>query len=355
MKIVSFHFLLAFLLCVLIIPQTKGQVAIDEDLKEKVLQTQKALWFAHILRQTKTDQVIKNLKIEITKVPVYLMARGTYVRPLVMVKMKYPKEQGELLIQPNVPLRKTEVEGEYVLYAYLRSPISEIPLVVKKPNSPPEKEVLYLFAPEARQFRIQNPFKTTFFKLGMAWAFYQQSSYGTFVSSSLQIGLRYLSPEKGKRLGLLGDFDLTVFTYDSSPEDLNPQFWEGLLAGTLKYKIFSSPRWRSRILAGVNSIGVFDHGSPFGFSGLYGPTVGLRSEYYVNGRTSLAFEAAYSFYSLEAFLFRDRTVKLAGFASFHRDNLSQWILGTSYSSSVVQVGNEAIDHETILLNLGFSL
>lgn len=340
---------------VILSPSTKGQEVVDEELREQVLQTQRALWFAHVLRQDKSGKVIKDLKIEITKIPVYLMARGNKVRPLVMVKMTYPEEQGELLVQPNVPLRKTKAPNERILYAYLRSPVSEVPLIVKKKNGNPEKETLYLFAPEARQFKIENPFKTTFLKLGMAWAFYEQTSYGTFVSRSLAIGLRYLSPEKGQRWGLLGDIDLTVFTYDSSPEKLNPQFWEGLLAATMKYKVFKGPKWRSRIFLGVNTIGVYDHGSPFGFSGLYGPTLGIRSEFYVNGRTSLGFEGYYSGYSAEALKFRDRTVKLGGFLSFHRDNLSQWIIGTSYSSSVFTAGTEAIDHEAILLNMGMSL
>lgn len=340
---------------VVMAPPTKGQEVVDEELREQVLKTQRALWFAHVLRQEKTGVLIKDLKIEIEKVPVYLMARGNKVRPLVMVKMTYPEEQGELMVRPNVPLRKTKVPNERILYAYLKSPVSEVPLVVKKKNGEPEKETLYLFAPEARQFKIENPFKTTFLKLGMAWAFYQQTSYGTFVSSSMQIGLKYMSPEKGQRWGILGDIDLTVFTFDSSPEDLNPQFWEGLLAATMKYKVFKGPRWRSRILGGVNTIGVYDHGSPFGFSGLYGPTLGLRSEYYVNGRTSLAFEGYISGYSTEIIQFQDRTVKVGGYLSFHRDNLSQWIVGASYSSSVFTVGTEAIDHETILLNVGFSL
>src|SRR5690606_27130044 len=132
-----------------------------------------------------------------------------------------------------------------------------------------EEETVELFAPETRQFRINSFLDSMIFSLGVGNLEYSQSSFGTFVSQSLILGASYVSPERGRKLGLMGSADFMVYTLNSSPVEANPQYLEVRLAPTYAVKLTSSLKWRTRVFLGMGSISLYPQGSPFGFTGLY--------------------------------------------------------------------------------------
>ena len=336
----------------------KAEEEVDATVRDE---KERALWVGYVFRREDQGPRIQQLDIPVTRTPVYLVPHGQIVRPLVSLKVTHPLPSGESLSVNGVKLKTEPKPGSDLqqgsIFVYLNSTISDI-LIERKDatGSVLETESVYVFAPEARGLQVTSPFRSVFFKIGTAWLFYGQSSYGTFAASSLSVGLNYQSPEKGQEWGLLGDFDLTVLTYESSPEDLNPQFFEGLLGVTKKSRWMASPMWRSRWVFAVNTIGVYAFGSPFGFSGLYGPTVGYKSEYYLNNQSSLGLDVYYSLYSDLAISFRDdRTYEIEGSFHYRSENLNKYVFNVSYSNSEFSAGSERIQFELLLFSLKFSL
>lgn len=301
-----------------------------EKKSKKVEESRRALWLAHVLREREPQKQIEELGVKGDKLPVFLVPSQPTFKPLVKLEFVYPKVGWTLFDAEGQPLPSSGVENEYLLYAYLRSRISTVELKAVGPNEKEQKEIVYLFAPEAREFKSRSLFDSILFVFGHTYMVYRQETFGTFVSQSALIGARYYSPEKGNRFGLLGDIYSTIYTYDSSPIDRNTHFLEARLAGTYAVKIFKNPKARSRVSLGASTINLFGFGSEFGFSGLFGPNIGLKTEYFRDSRDSIRAEIQYALYDDDPL--EERSVKLSLDWNRNLSNLRRAQVGISYSN-----------------------
>ncbi len=321
--------------------------------EEVTIPSRRALWLAYILRDKPEETRIPDLEVVGEKTPVYLVPQGNSFRPLVKLTFKYAKEKGDLFINKKEPIRELNANGEYVVYAYLQSRISTLTLTARPKGGNAKTETFYLFAPEAREYKTSSLLNSISFSIGHSFLVYRQSSFGTFVSQSLLVGARYLSPETGRRLGLYGDAYLSIYTYASSPINSSPQMFEGRFGGSYSLKLTSKPKERSRLNLGVSTVNVYSFSSPFGFSGLFGPELGFRSEYYQNAKNSYAAEFSFTPYEWGSEMLDERSIKITGYLNRNLDNLRRMQLGMSYSSHRFSADTEAVNID--LLSLFFSL
>lgn len=320
-----------------LLAQNKNQTASpntssSETAKEpQTLRTKEALWVAHVLRDKTNEKPLSDLKIDINKLPVYLVPQGESFRPLVNLKLNYNKPGWKLFLGDKEPVRQTSDNGEHTVYAYLRSRVSTIVLTAIGPKQERESETIYIFAPEAREFKSVSVFDSVLFSIGHSYLIYRQSSFGTFVSQALLVGAKYISPEKGYRLGYFADAHLTLYTYTSSPIEENPQFFEGRAGLSYLVKLSSNPKYRSRFTLGASTINLFSLGAPFGFSGLYGANLGVRTEFYQSAKSSFSGELQLSPYDFGDVL-GERSVKLTLDWTRNLNNLRRVQYGFSYAS-----------------------
>lgn len=346
-----------------LVTQTEG--------KKRVTESTKALWKAHILRVKDTEKKINSLQLYKHKLPVYLLT-GDSIRPLVKLNLNYkPEGQWTLFIDklgeeedPKKKNKKSEKNyeilpaqnsnGDRTIYAYLTSRLSTIRLVAQNADGNQEEaETIYLFAPEAREIKMVSLLDSLIFYAGHTYFVYRQTSFGTFVSQSLLLGAKYISPDKGKRFGYLGDAAITVYTYHSSPLDRSPNYFEARLAGTYSANVFKDPKYRSRFSLGVSTVNLFSYGSPFGFSGLYGPNFGFRTEYFQNVKNSYTGEIQFIPYESKDML-SERSIKLSVEWTRNIKNIRVSQLGLSYASHKFTDNFEEIDMDVLSIYFGLS-
>ncbi len=318
----------------------------------KILKSQKLMWVAHILRDKGADKKLDGLEILAEQVPVYLVPQEENFRPLVKMKINYNKPGWTLFLNDKEPVRKVNELGEHIVYAYLRSRISTMSITAVGPKRETQTETLYLFAPEAREYKMVSVFDSVLFTVGHSFLVYRQSSFGTFVSQSLLLGAKYISPEKGYNLGYFADSYITAYTYTSSPIKESPQFFEARAGLSYLIKMTKNPKYRTRFTLGASTVNLFSFGSPFGFSGLYGSNLGVRTEFYRSAKNSYAGELQITPYDYSD-PFAQRSVKLSVDWNYNLSNLRRAHYGMSYTNHMFSQDNEKINSDQ--LNLYFSL
>lgn len=318
----------------------------------KLLKSQKLLWVAHVLRDKTAAQKIEGLEVVADQIPVYLVPQNENFRPLVKLKLKFNKPGWVLFLNEKDPVRKENDQGEHLVYAYLRSRISTMVITAIGPERQKVSETFYFFAPEAREYKMVSVFDSVLFTFGHSFLVYRQSSFGTFVSQSLLLGAKYISPEKGYRLGYFADAMITAYTYTSSPIKESPQMFEA--RGGLSYlvRLFKNPKYRTRFTLGASTVNLFSFGSPFGFSGLYGANYGLRGEFYKSAKNSYAAEFQIAPYDYDD-PFGERSLKLSLDLNTNLSGLRRTQYSLSYTNHLFTSGTEKINSDQ--LNLYFSL
>lgn len=309
--------------------------------KERLTKSRKALWVAHVLRQKTEGKSLKNLELVSDRLPVYLVPQGESFRPLVKLRLNYNRPGWQLYLSDKDPVRKSNNNNEYTVYAYLRSRISTITMTTVGPSNEIESETFYMFAPEAREYKMVSIFDSVLFTVGHTYLVYRQTTFGTFVSQSLLVGAKFISPEKGYDWGYFADASMSVFTYTSSPSKESPQFFDARAGASYLVKVFDDPKYRSRFTLGASTINLFSFGSPFGFSGLYGPNMGFRTEFYMNANHSYAAELQLAPYEFADFL-TERTIKISFDFNKNLNNLRRGQIGLSYANHYFSSGSERI-------------
>ncbi len=336
--------------------ETKAAVGISEKktVEPEALKTKQALWVAHILRDKQAPSRLPELKLSQVQLPVYLVPQGESFRPMVKMKLDYNKPGWQLFLSDKEPVRRLDAEGTHVVYAYLRSRISTLFLTSVGPENEVQTETFYLFAPEAREFKMVSLFDSVFFSIGHSYLIYRQTSFGTFVSQAMLVGVKYITPEKGRKIGYFADANLTLFTYSSSPVDENPQFFDARAGASLLVKLTKNPKYRSRLTFGASTINLFSLGSSFGFSGLYGANFGLRTELYRSAKDSYSAELQITPYDFSD-PFGERTIKLNLDWTKNLNNLRRLQYGLSYASHKFSDKNESInaDQFNAFISLSF--
>jgi len=300
--------------------------------EKQIKKSQKAMWIAHILREKKDEKIIKELTLVQDKVPVFLVAQNEKFRPLVKLNFSLKKSEArnlKLLDANRLPVRYNEKTQKYSLYAYLNSRLNTVQLTAVDTSGNKKTETLYLFAPEARELNTVTIFDSIMYTIGHAYLEYEQTTFGKYVAQSLLIGAKYLSPEKGKKIGYYAEAFSTIYNYEVSPSDESANFLEARLGLTYSKKLYKTPRIRSRFMLGVNTVNLFSL-REFGFSGLFGPNLGLRSEFYKSGKNSFALELQYTPYDFSD-LWGERTAKVSFDWNRNLNNLRRSQIGFSYS------------------------
>lgn len=336
-----------------LLAQSTASSSLKEQGVPEYTKLKKMLWVAHLLREKKSKKVITNLNIEVNQLPVYLVPQGDLLKPLVQFKLSYLRPGWKLYLDGKEAVRVTDVlTGEHGMTAYLKSRTSTVELSAVGPNGETETETLFIFAPEAREYKMGSLLDSILFTIGHSYLAYRQTSFGTFVSQALLVGAKYISPENGKKLRYFGDGFLTIYTYTSSPIKENPQFFEARGGVSYLVNLSPNPQYRTRFTLGVSTINLFSLGSPFGFSGLYGMNLGVRTEFYESAQKSYSGEFQITPY--DGNLFEQRSIKLSVFYTKNLESLRRLQYGISYSNHQFSEGSEKVNADQINLSASLS-
>lgn len=268
----------------------------------------KEFWLASVLREESSPNFLEHIEIQQKELPVFMVPKGESFRPLVRLRIQNKDPQETLFVGGREPKKEQNIS---IVYAYLTSRVSEIVLESRSLKGTARQEKIYVFAPEASEYKVKSPFNAIFVSLGVGQLSYTQSSFGTFVSQSAVGGISYISPQKNGRWGYLGEAQFSLYTFNSTPIRRNPQFIDGRIGVTMKTSLLKSPKFRTRLFAGLSTSSLMPQGSPFGYSGLFAPNIGLRGEYFAGKDNSYIFEGYLSSYKDFQF-FDERGLVLRG-------------------------------------------
>lgn len=320
-----------------------------------VERSKRALWFAYALRDKEENRGLKDLKLKFKKLPVFLVPTTDSLRPLIQLRLFYDLENWSLFDGEKYPLTKVS-EGEkdeYVVYAFLNSRVSTVQLYALGPNDELREEKIYIFAPEAREFKTSSIFDSVVFSTGYSYMAYTQSTFGTFVADSVFIGLNYESPDKGGKWGGYTDINATAFTLESSPVREPSNYLEVYAGGSFKPESIQRLKMRTKIRFGVSNANFFTYGRDFGFSGLVGPSFGLKSEYFKDGTSSFSADVLVSVYDFSDFT-KERGVKLGASYQINLKNLRKAQFSLEYSNTEFSSSFENISIDFITFKVGLS-
>jgi len=315
--------------------------------------SKRAAWFAHPLR-VKYQNRIDDLYISDEKLPVFLVPTDKNIRPMVQLRMKYDREGWTLFDGEKQILKETSVENEYLVYAFLNSKLSTVQFYALGPDEELEAEMLYVYSPDAKEFKTKSIFNSLVLSAGYSYISYKQSSFGKFITNSLFFGLNYSSPFKGKRLGYYGDLSSTLYNFDSSPVSEPTSFLDGRAGLSYSTKIFNDFRYKTDFRVGVSSLNFFTFGRDFGFTGLFGLDLGMKTEFFRNGSESYILNLSLVPFDYKS-IFNERTVRVEFYKSMNLKNLRKAQIGFEYSNTAFQFEIESIDMHFFGLKFGLGL
>lgn len=256
---------------------------------------QKTLWEANVLRERNPEAPrIANLFFPVTKIPVMLVPRSDGLRPLVEINGLYRRPGWSLFYANGIPLAIAADDGGFKIFAYLNAKINEVSLIAKGPNGEVESERVFVFAPNAQEFRLMSPFDSVVLNIGLSHLNYMQSGEGNFRSVTGLISAQYNKPETESRFGFLSRADLTVLTFDSTPIDRSPQLLQAYINGSYRFFKERDRQLQAHVLLGPSYWTMFSRGSPFGFSNLVALGFGVRLRYATSAKTAWNFEFRYA-------------------------------------------------------------
>ena len=322
----------------------------DTKKSEFVEDSKRATWFAYALRVNPQDRIDK-LELKFVKLPVFLVPTEKSFRPLIQLRLLYDNPEWTLFDGEDYSLNKVNTENEYAVYAFLNSRLSTVKIYAVGPNESLEEELIYIFSPEAKEFKTTNVFNSTIFSIGYANVTYEQSTFGTFVVDAIYLGLKYESPENGKRLGYYADASSSLYTVASDPVNEPSNYLEAHGGLSYNVKLFKDFRYRSRIKLGISTVNFFTYGRNFGFTGLFGPSLGLKSEYFKDGSKSYTAEIGFSPYDFSNVL-QERTVRLEAGYNLNLKNLRRARFGLEYSNTKFSFEIEDIEAHFFVLKFG---
>jgi hypothetical protein len=317
--------------------------------------TRRTSWIAHVLRRTPTNLRLKTLDFPETKLPVLLIARPGNLRPLVEVRGKYNRK-GWTLFAQGVAVSQSAGQSDFKFHAFLNGRINEVVLTTRGPNGEFEEERIYLFAPEAQEFSLISPWNAVVIAAGPSAIDYFQTGFGNYLAYTGSVSARYATFDGPKQLGLYASFDFTALTFASQPIDRGPQFIEGKLDATITVPFDPQQSYKSQILLGGTYVTMLSNGSPFGFSNLLSPEVGLRTRFILDPVDAVITDFRYVALgtSLGAFNENGFLINLTWSRTLMNSHRAE--LGLNYSSySYHPETNATVRFNIISLLLGYSI
>jgi hypothetical protein len=327
-----------------------------EKAKEEYLDSNKrAAWMAYPLRVKAQDR-LDGLLVPDSSLPVFLtpIGEGDNFRPLVQLNLNFKRDGWSLYDGEKQKIKETSSKDIYKIYAFLNSRLSTVQVYALGPNDELEEEKIYIFSPEAREFKTKSIFHSLIVSSGYSYLRYRQFSFGTFITHSLFFGLNYQSPIKKSKFGYFGDFSSTLYSFDSSPVREPSHFLDARLGLTYSVKLFKNVRYRSHFRLGASSLNFFTFGRDFGFTGLFGPNLGFRTEYFVDGASSYMVNLSYAPYEFSRPL-KERSLRFEVYKNLNLKNLRRARLGVEFSNSAFSFENESIEMNNLTLKFGMGL
>lgn len=234
---------------------------------------------AYVLRRKAPEFKIPELKIFDSTVSVLLVAKGDNIKPTVALRGSYGRMGWHLFLQDGSPVQTSAGTNEFTVYAHLNGRVSELALVAVGPKNERQLEKIYLYAPNARGYHIVSAWDDLLLSAGLTNMSYQQTGFGAYQSINALISARYGGGDPTSRFGLVASGDMTVLAFASSPINTAPQLFEGKIALSVRPTSKPLGRLRTRLLIGGTYLTMFSNGSPFGFSDLTSPEVGIQWRY----------------------------------------------------------------------------
>jgi hypothetical protein len=280
-------------LCALIfILMTFGNAHAQDEATPKPPPPPKPVWTAHILREKDPKLRLQDLYIHEAKVPIMLVAREGGFRSLVEVRGRFSRS-GWTLSAGTDPVRFTTPEGDFSIPAYVFGKVSEITLTAIGPNKEMMIERVFIYAPEAKEFKRVSPFDAVLIGIGGGFLHYSQTGSVYFKSFTGLVYGKVDWPNTEAKYSVYVSAEATGVTIDAAPLDVGPQLVRGKADFVYRRPKNSLSRWRMEYLVGVSYLTFISNGSPFGFSNLIAFEGGVRARYTAGPKTQITLEARY--------------------------------------------------------------
>jgi len=315
----------------------------------------KSLVVAHILRRKSAESQITGLEVLTFRTPILYNLHEGQFKPTVEVKLKYFRPGWKLLYSLKGPEVPIGASNEGSAFLYLKSSVSELQLIAMNEAGETEKEKLFIYAPGTKELKTDSPWNKVVLSLGGAVLDYYQTSFGNFRSTNALAAILYAPEALYENWSMIARADLTFASFYSSPIRAGPQVLDSRI--DLTYQISdgydSTHRWFA--LGGVSYLTLFSNGSPFGFSDLLAPELGLRLRSVLDPMNFLVTDLRYVALG-GPFEVGQRNLQIAFSWSRWMENLRRLELGLEYSTtSFAADPKNTVKTNLLILKLGFSI
>jgi hypothetical protein len=252
----------------------------------------KPVWTAHILREKDAAKRIPDLYIHESKLPVVLVAREGGFRSLVDVRGRFNKPGWSLAVGAEA-IRPLTPEGDFSIPVYVYGKVSEIVVTASGPGQEKVTERIYVYAPEAKEFKQVSPNDAILIGIGGGFMHYSQTHSVYFKSLTGLVYGKPNWPSAESRYGLFVGAEATGVTVAAAPIEVGPQLVRGKADLVYRKSKKRLSRWRWEYLGGLSYLTMITNGSPFGFSNLISVEAGARAVYTAGPKTTMSLEFRY--------------------------------------------------------------
>jgi hypothetical protein len=277
--------ILTFLL--LVIFGSKSTSAFAQDPEPTAGLGQATSWTAQIIRQKGTPKITR-LSTVAKVVSVTMVSSEDRLRPLIEIRFLYDRP-GWALYDQNQKLIKQTDRSEWRVGAFLNGRLNEIVIVAKNATGEVERETLFAYSSDAKEFAVVSPWDRITLSVGLTSLDYFQSGFGDFTSSSLVLAGQYATPpDRKSRWGIYSGADLTVLTLIEKPTiGASPNIIQA--KGDLTFRLTETKpkRWHVQLLGGMSYLTMLSNGASFGFSNLIAAELGVRTRYTISTKVAV--------------------------------------------------------------------
>ena len=256
------------------------------------LAPQKTSWIAQVLRTHAPGGRIPELEFNDLYVPVVLFAEKGKLVPYIELKGQITGNGNQLLLVEGNGVRPLSSQGKVSLSFFLHAVLNEVQLKIIRSDGSEQVERVLIAAPGVQEYSIGNQWGRLKFSLGWGNFDYHQTKLGEFASLTGLVSVDYLWKVKGTHWSYYADLDLTAWTLSSSPTNHAPQILR--VQAQELYSFFPfSPKFTCAPFLGIQYLTLFSNGSPFGFSNLFAPELGVKTRYQWNPENTVGLGFTY--------------------------------------------------------------
>ncbi len=312
------------------------------------------VWTAHVLREKDPAKRLADLYIHEARLPVMLVARQGGFRTLVDVRGRFLRPGWTISVN-NQPILPTTPEGDFSIPAYVYGKVSEFVIVANGPNKESGSERIFIYAPEAREYKQYSPNDAILIGIGGGFMHYSQTGSVYFKALTGLVFGKLNYPTTESRWGLFVGAEATGVTIAAAPIEVGPQLVRGKADLIYRKPRKGLSRWRWEYLGGISYLTMITNGSPFGFSNLISPQFGVRGVYTAGPKTTMAIEFRYVPIK-EPFKFENKGMDLEFTWSRILPNVHRLDIGFSYYNFNYHPSDDTrIDTGLLVYRIGYGI